>query len=619
MAKRNVSLERARWPIGKVWRLLLDLVGWKVMLGVGALIVVGGVLPNILTLVLGWLVSRVATSGATASDLVGPLVAAGCVFIAANAHGPFVGAIGRTLGHRFDTELRDMALVAANSPRGIAHLEDPRVTDRLEHLEELVHGWMTSRTPLGMISASTSYLRASIAAGILMTFRWWAPIPVIIGFRLSHRYSVGTGVLFLRRYMSNTQELRRAAYLRKLVHSGEAAKEARVFGLFGWFIDGFRRVWDEGMRSVWRDRFRHELTLYPTAIALAAAVAWATQRVGLASIGGEVSVAAAVVYLQSIFGMGGFQTTGDASWQLYFGAHRAREAADMTTTLKTPDSDLTGSQKPGSVGTIRFEDVHFAYPGQAQPVLSGLDLEIPVGGSLAIVGENGAGKTTTTKLLARLYDPDRGRITCGGIDLRSLDPDMWRSKVGVIFQDFVRYELSARENIGFGALHCIDDEEALRRAASLAGADGFLDRIGWERPLSRRYENGIDLSGGEWQRVALARALFAIEGGAELLILDEPTANLDVRAEAAVYRRFLEMTRGVTTILISHRFSTVRLADRIAVIEDGRVTELGSHAELLELGGRYSHMFSIQASSYISDDLSLLDEIGEDEGSRADA
>lgn len=605
MAESEPELQRARWPIPIVARMLVPFIGWWGMLAIGLLVFIGGVLPNALSLSVGWLVARIETTAGDAGALVGPLVVIGVIFVAANAHGPFLNAIGRALGSRFDTELRDRALVASASPGGIAHLEDPRVADRLVHLEDLVHGWLTSRSVLGMITSSTGYLRGTIAAGILMSYRWWAPIPVFIAYRLVHQNSIGRGFLFLRRYMTNTQELRRAAYLRELVHSGIAAKEARVFGLSTWFIDGFRAWWDEGMADVWRARVRNEITLIPVALGLGVSLGWLAGSIGLSGARGELSVATAVVLIQSAFGMAGFQSSGDAGWQMYFGAHRAREASRMAETLKTPDSDLRGDASPVGFGRIRFEDVRFSYPGQDEVVLDGLDLEIPAGTSLAIVGENGAGKTTTTKLLARLYDPTQGRILIDDIDLQTCDPDAWRRNVGVIFQDFVRYELSTRENIGYGALHRIDDEEALRRAAVLAGADVFLDRVGWDRPLSRRYADGIDLSGGEWQRVALARALFAIEGGAKLLILDEPTANLDVRAEAAIYERFLEMTHGVTTILISHRFSTVRMADRIVVIEGGRVVEQGTHDELVAERGRYARMFEAQASAYRDGPLDL--------------
>jgi ABC-type multidrug transport system fused ATPase/permease subunit len=240
---------------------------------------------------------------------------------------------------------------------------------------------------------------------------------------------------------------------------------------------------------------------------------------------------------------------------------------------------------------IRFRDVTFAYPRTDREVLRGLDLTIPAGSSLAIVGQNGAGKTTLAKLLCRLYDPTAGAIEADGTDLRDLEVAEWRGRVAAVFQDFTRFELSLRDNV---APHGAPDEDVMA-ALVAAGADHLapLDTI-----LSTQYSGGIDLSGGEWQRVALARAVCAVRRGAGVVLLDEPTAQLDVRGEAQIFRRLLEATRGVTTILVSHRFSTVRHVDRICVVEDGRVVEIGSHDELMARGGRYRTMFELQAQRF---------------------
>ena len=244
---------------------------------------------------------------------------------------------------------------------------------------------------------------------------------------------------------------------------------------------------------------------------------------------------------------------------------------------------------------IRFEDVTFAYPGTEAKVLDGFDLTIPAGSSLAIVGQNGAGKTTLAKLLCRLYDPQSGSITVDGVELRSLDIDAWRSRVTAVFQDFIRFELPLRANVS--PLGAPDDE--INAALTEAGAGNLaeLDTV-----LSKAYAGGTDLSGGQWQRIALARALLAVRLGAGLVLLDEPTAQLDVRGEAEIFDRILSATRSCTTILISHRFSTVRHADRICVLEHGRVIELGTHDELMALGGRYRTMFDLQASRFYEED-----------------
>jgi ATP-binding cassette subfamily B protein len=249
----------------------------------------------------------------------------------------------------------------------------------------------------------------------------------------------------------------------------------------------------------------------------------------------------------------------------------------------------------GGKMAVRLQGVRFTYRNRERPTLDGLDLEIPAGQSLAVVGENGAGKSTLIKLLCGLYPPDAGSITLDGAT-----PLQARGRVGVIFQDFVRYPLPLRENVAFGSLPLLDDPETLEAALRDAGGAGVLASMadGWETVLSREYEGGVDLSGGQWQRIALARALAAVRGGAGLLILDEPTAALDVRAEAELFERFLAVTRGVTTILVSHRLSSVRRADRIVVIDGGRVVEDGSHDALMRAGGRYAAMYSLQADRF---------------------
>jgi ABC-type multidrug transport system fused ATPase/permease subunit len=262
-----------------------------------------------------------------------------------------------------------------------------------------------------------------------------------------------------------------------------------------------------------------------------------------------------------------------------------------------PAGALTAGSRPAAglpAKDITFRNVTFAYPGGA-PVLDGLDLTIPAGSSLAIVGANGAGKTTLAKLLCRFYDPQQGSIDVDGVDVRELSLDGWRARITAVFQDFTRFELPLRENVApAGAA-----DASIRAALEGAGASQLapLDTI-----LARGYAGGIDLSGGQWQRVALARALCAVELGAGLVLLDEPTAQLDVRGEMEIFDCILTATRGRTTILISHRFSTVRLADRICVIENGRAIELGTHGELMALGGRYRTMFELQAQRFSADE-----------------
>jgi ATP-binding cassette subfamily B protein len=279
-----------------------------------------------------------------------------------------------------------------------------------------------------------------------------------------------------------------------------------------------------------------------------------------------------------------------------------------------PDLDaLTSSLRPGGAfaddgalppaglprSQVRFERLSFAYPGRPKPVLSDLELELPLGHSLGLVGVNGAGKTTLVTLLARMREPTGGAITVDGVPLTALNEREWQRQVAVVYQDFARFPFTAAENVGLFA-DGAPDRDVLARAAERAGAAEIVEQLprGWDTVLSPQYEGGVGLSGGQWQRIALARALYAVEMGARVLVLDEPTAQLDVRAEAAFYDRFLELTAGVTSIVISHRFGSVRRAHRIAVLDGGRVAELGTHEALLAQNGRYAEMFRVQAERF---------------------
>ncbi len=324
---------------------------------------------------------------------------------------------------------------------------------------------------------------------------------------------------------------------------------------------------------------------------------------GHAATSGRISLGAFTAALQATAGLTSLTATSHEDDAVDFGM----ASLDAVVRIEQRAADAS----PGRQGTagadglprqgIRFEDVAFTYPGAERPALQGVTLDLPAGRSIALVGPNGAGKTTLVKLLARLYEPGSGRILVDGTDLADLDPGEWRTRLAVIFQDFEHYELPARDNIGFGALALRDDDRAVASAVRLAGASEVVDRLpaGLDTVLSRRYPGGADLSGGEWQKVALARALLAVEGGARVLVLDEPTANLDVRAEAELYDHFLEVTGSCTTVLVSHRFSTVRRADLIYVLDPGgRVVEAGTHDELVARDGRYAELFALQATRF---------------------
>jgi ATP-binding cassette, subfamily B, bacterial len=262
------------------------------------------------------------------------------------------------------------------------------------------------------------------------------------------------------------------------------------------------------------------------------------------------------------------------------------------------ESKVNGLPAPRPVTRgFEFRNVSFAYPGSERPVLSNFNFTLGCGERVALIGENGQGKTTIVKLITRLYDPTEGQILLDGIDLREYDLADLHSEIGVIFQDFMRYEMTARENIEVGRVEVEHTLDELQYAATKSLASEVIDKLrgGFDQMLGRRFEGGVDLSGGEWQKLALARAYLR---DAQLLILDEPTAALDARSELEVFERFAELTYGKMALLISHRFSTVRMADRIVVLEAGRLVEEGSHSQLITLGGRYAAMFEMQAASY---------------------
>ena len=306
----------------------------------------------------------------------------------------------------------------------------------------------------------------------------------------------------------------------------------------------------------------------------------------------SIDLGAAIVFAQCALGTA-MIAFGGLNWALDWAASPVVAVLRLDEAMISAGRLPSGSRRADGMprASIRFRNVTFAYPGTESPVLEKFDLTIPAGSSIAIVGRNGAGKTTLAKLLCRLYDPQSGVIEIDGVDLRELDVESWRSRLAAVFQDFIRFELPLRDNV---APRGAPDDQVIA-ALEAAGASGLanLDTV-----LARGYDGGTDLSGGQWQRVALARALCSVRMGASVVLLDEPTAQLDVRGETEIFDRILKATRQCTTILISHRFSTVRHADRICVLENGAVIELGTHDELMALGGRYRTMFDLQAQRF---------------------
>ena len=456
-----------------------------------------------------------------------------------------------------------------------------------------------------MIALTSRYLQWLLASAFIgVVYEWWAGAAVGLG-ALAVRIGIRTGVGRLGAFEENFAAVRRRRdYYRDLLISPGPAKEVRVFGLLPWLQGRFRSQGLAAVQPVWRARRRIVYVPYAVSIPIWLVLSGlATVAVARAAAGGELTLGELAFALQGIVLVSAFGSFYfESDWQTEHGM-RAYGALERFEAAAAADrARETGGREPGRLPQreLRFESVSFGYGDGSRHVLRDLDLTIEAGRSLAIVGLNGAGKTTLVKLLARMYEPQAGRITADGIDVREFPAAAWRSRLGAIFQDFVHYDLPVRENVGFGAPSLLFDDERLRSALDRAGALTLVERLprGLDTVLSREYEGGAELSGGQWQRVAIARALAAVDAGAGVLVLDEPTANLDVRAEAEFFDRFLELTRGLTTILISHRFSTVRRADRIVVLEDGAITEEGTHEELLRLGGRYAELFHLQASRF---------------------
>ena len=574
--KLCAALPRASRPLATVW--------W-------ALLLLRGTLPAVFAIAMGALVGAVQHG----DSLAAPLVAVGVVFVLLQVLVPVHLAVSLNLGDRTAAWLYDRLTEACVAPPGMGHLEDPALTTDLTVARDFDLG-MTG-PPLSMsmdfISGGLVELVGGLASAVVLAaYAWWAPL-LLGGAWLATHWLLRESSVWKDRHTEEVRSAQRdSEYTYRLAVDPPAAKELRLFGLVGWTIERFvarrTRLHELQYRAT---RLRERPVLWSLLLVVAANVVvfWSLAD---AAAGGRIGLDRVVVFAQVAVGTS-MIAFGGVNWALDGAAAPVAASLRVAPAMRGAGALPSGSRTAdGTPATgIRFRDVHFAYPGGGAAVLEGFDLTLPAGSSLAIVGQNGAGKTTLAKLLCRLYDPQRGAIEVDGVDLRDLDLDGWRSRVTAVFQDFVRFELPLRDNVAPAGA----DDHAVLSALQEAGAEGLaaLDTV-----LARGYEGGTDLSGGQWQRVALARALCAVRLGAGVVLLDEPTAQLDVRGEAEIFDRILAATRHCTTILISHRFSTVRHADRICVLEHGRVVELGDHAELMALGGRYHTMFGLQAQRF---------------------
>jgi len=562
-----------------------------------AILVLRGILPAGFAIATGVLVATVQHN----RPLAGALSLVGTIFVLLQVLGPIHQALNANLGDRTAAWLFDRLTEACVRPPGLGHLEDPALAGDLTVAREFDLGMTGPPLSISMefiASGMVEMLGGFASALVLVRFAWWAPI-VLAGAWLSTHWLLRDSAIWRDR---NTEEVRGAQrdadYAYRLAVDPPASKELRLFGLAGWTIDRFvaRRTRLHDLQYL-ATRLRERPVIWALLVVASANVVvfW---LLASAATDGRISLGEVVVYVQSAVGVSAI-AFGGFSWALDGATAPVAAVLRLEPAMRAAGGLPSGERRADAMPAreVRFRDVTFAYPSSASTagpqahVLEHLDLTIPAGTSLAIVGQNGAGKTTLAKLLCRLYDPQSGAIEIDGVDLREFDLASWRSRVAAVFQDFMRLERPLRTNVAPAGA----PDEVVRAALDAAGATNLA---ALETVLARGYEGGTDLSGGQWQRVALARALAAVTLGAGIVLLDEPTAQLDVRGEAEIFDRLLAATRHCTTILISHRFSTVRHADRICVLEHGRVIELGTHDELMALGGRYRTMFDLQAQRF---------------------
>src|SRR5216684_624142 len=497
------------------------------------------------------------------------------------------------LGDKFTNHVT-LRLMEHASKLDLVSFEDPVFYDKLERARRQTTGRIAMLAGMGQQLVTLFSL-----AAIVVSFSPWflalmivAVVPAFLG---ETRFAM-LAYSILYRW---TPERRELDYLRMLGASSQSAKEVKIFGLGQYLADRSRVLFDRFYRenkalAVKRAASGSLLNLLPTAGYYGAYILILVRTLsGALSLGSLTFLAGAFArsrgLIESLFS----SLNNIAEQALYI-----KDLFDFFETKPSIASPPNAVPAPRAIQSgFEFRNVSFAYPGSDRQVLQRISFRFDANERIALIGENGAGKTTLVKLIARLYDPTEGAILLDGVDLREYDVESLRGEIGVIFQDYMRYDMMARENIGFGRVEELDNQERIEGASQKSLAESVIAQLplGYQQMLGRRFENGVDLSAGQWQKIALARAYMR---DAQVLILDEPTASLDARAEYEVFLRFADLTRGRMAVLISHRFSTVRMAHRILVLAEGAIQEQGTHEQLVSLGGRYAALFEMQAAGY---------------------
>ncbi|MFD7731522.1 ABC transporter ATP-binding protein [Kitasatospora phosalacinea] len=602
----TVALLRARTARWLSIARLLPAVGRPLLAAALAVNLALGLLPVAFMIATAVAISRLpraAADGGHWDTLLAPLVTALAVFLLSQVLRPFQTAVAETVTRAVDGHCANRMLTATTVDAPPAALDRPEALDRLADARSAFDRAMPSPgdAVAGLVNLVARYsqlLACLVVLGAVLN-PWTALLAgaTALVIRFVNRGSLAAYVEY---WKSRAGERRKSTYLRTAAVDASGGKEVRLLGALPWFRARYRAESVEYLAQLWKERRR--LLLLPFAgLAVVALVGAAGNLLVLATAvppgsDGALALALTVQCLLVPLRFGVYFPESDVQTQYGMLAHQA--LTDFVEQAGREPVPPQARPVPQLSEGLAFRGVDFGYPGADRQVYRGLELLIPANRSTAVIGLNGAGKTTLVKLLARVHEPVAGRIEADGVPLTAMDPTEWRRRLAVVFQDFNRYDLTLAQNVALGAAHRPPDRDAVAAALARAGAQEVLDAVGPDTVLSAAYQGGRDLSGGQWQRVALARALYAVGAGAEVLVLDEPTAQLDVRAEVAFYERFLELTRGITSVIISHRFSTVRRADNIVVVEDGAVVEQGDHDSLMREGGRYATLFRLQADRF---------------------